>query len=660
MCFYDQYAFACGDYRWGHFRQHCSKEYRTGETCGMKLVIETIHKSEICRLCQRIETKYAQQRKEEERIQRWTREGGKHWAAATAHTWNNVEKLQGEIVSLLQMRLSRMQTIDGGTAMEDIEDSEPEITAQPDTIMGDPFKSPSGNGPSNVGSPDLGASSTRVQSKAVEPVHTNTVARPEVPLRIFPIHAPKDAVLIDSWQNHALPNIKHSICTGDDSSISINLLRQGKTLEDSETIIRDQKSKPRSEDQQAEIVRSIKQLLIPLAAPRVLFVVGSIKRTARRSDLDLQPCAARNTAFLSRPPMGVSIGIEGSVKDTATLGGYVYIDEIPHILTVHHLFVDDETARVYEAGTAITQPSLQEVKEFSELWDRIKSKSTGESFHLDCVRKAFDDLKACLPEFSFGNLTISSGYRNRSSRDGPSNVEMDWALCRVKDRRVGSNMSLWSPRSGPFYDQLQNWVTTGIGVSGDSGAWIVEHGTDSLVGQLWGRDFHERSSGDDGEIITYFTPILDIFDDIREFTGAAEISISMKEESDPGDDKDRNRMVSSSQILPFQPLASLGEAVTDTQTVNSGISTGFLQEFKKDAPDCEGCNSAAVDCRCLKACELNILAKRTESGTVCEICRKSMSVRDGSIEASRDRVAHIESEILQLKTERENKQMSLR
>ena len=41
--------------------------------------------------------------------------------------------------------------------------------------------------------------------------------------------------------------------------------------------------------------------------------------------------------------MGVSIGLESSEKDTATLGGYIEIDGIPHILTVHHLFTDEES-----------------------------------------------------------------------------------------------------------------------------------------------------------------------------------------------------------------------------------------------------------------------------------------------------------------------------
>jgi hypothetical protein len=154
-------------------------------------------------------------------------------------------------------------------------------------------------------------------------------------LRFFPIDALKGAVLIFAWQEQVLPNIKPLLCDGEDTSDSMTLLRQGKTVEDSEPVVRIQTSKPRSEKRQGEIIQSITQRLFPISSPRIFFVIGSIKRTARRSDLDMLPCAARNTAFLRRPPMGVSIRIEGSVKDTTTLGGYVYLNGIPNILTAH-------------------------------------------------------------------------------------------------------------------------------------------------------------------------------------------------------------------------------------------------------------------------------------------------------------------------------------
>jgi hypothetical protein len=84
--------------------------------------------------------------------------------------------------------------------------------------------------------------------------------------------------------------------------------------------------------------------------------------------------------------------------------------------------------------------------------------------------------------------------------------------------RESDEWSIIKPESMPD----EKWATAGMGVSGDSGAWVLEAGTDNVVGQLWGRDFQEEGNSF-GQIITYFTPILDILDDIYERTKASQI-----------------------------------------------------------------------------------------------------------------------------------------
>jgi hypothetical protein len=67
--------------------------------------------------------------------------------------------------------------------------------------------------------------------------------------------------------------------------------------------------------------------------------------------------------------MGASIGRWGSEDHTATLGGYVVIDGITYILTVHHLFEDEKKVQASENGGLrrgqyrITQPSQQELRD---------------------------------------------------------------------------------------------------------------------------------------------------------------------------------------------------------------------------------------------------------------------------------------------------------
>ncbi|THW22756.1 hypothetical protein D6C98_03198 [Aureobasidium pullulans] len=75
MCFFDQVMWTCGDWKWDRFRQHCNREYRTGETCGMKLVYAVARSNDKCKICQKIDTKLRRRAAEVTKIQRWQSEG---------------------------------------------------------------------------------------------------------------------------------------------------------------------------------------------------------------------------------------------------------------------------------------------------------------------------------------------------------------------------------------------------------------------------------------------------------------------------------------------------------------------------------------------------------------------------------------------------------
>jgi hypothetical protein len=98
MCFYDANEMACKCWKWGHFRQHCSKEYRTGETCGMKLVMNRYNLPEKCKICTKIDTKERAIRKEEERIRRWRKESGRN--ASIQKSQDDIYKLEADIQKL--------------------------------------------------------------------------------------------------------------------------------------------------------------------------------------------------------------------------------------------------------------------------------------------------------------------------------------------------------------------------------------------------------------------------------------------------------------------------------------------------------------------------------------------------------------------------------
>ncbi|KAK2027344.1 hypothetical protein LX32DRAFT_621016 [Colletotrichum zoysiae] len=69
---------------------------------------------------------------------------------------------------------------------------------------------------------------------------------------------------------------------------------------------------------------------------------------------------------------------------------------------------------------------------------------------------------------------------------------------------------LEQPDVPPAFD----WVCEGPGMPGDSGAAVVHAETDCVLGQIWGRNRYGGSRND--LRVTYFTHIMDIFDDITD------------------------------------------------------------------------------------------------------------------------------------------------
>ncbi|KAH7109152.1 hypothetical protein EDB81DRAFT_624095, partial [Dactylonectria macrodidyma] len=50
-------VWACGNWKWGKFRQQYNKEYRIGETCGLKLVYERQEEAKKCQVCDQMTKK---------------------------------------------------------------------------------------------------------------------------------------------------------------------------------------------------------------------------------------------------------------------------------------------------------------------------------------------------------------------------------------------------------------------------------------------------------------------------------------------------------------------------------------------------------------------------------------------------------------------------
>ena len=110
MCFYEQYQFACRDWKWGNFRQHCQKEYRTGETCGMKMIYQTLPLSDKCKLCQRIEAKTRRLAKHKDDYTRWAQEPNRY-RASMEKALAEMKALATEINQLVSEKNDRYKMI---------------------------------------------------------------------------------------------------------------------------------------------------------------------------------------------------------------------------------------------------------------------------------------------------------------------------------------------------------------------------------------------------------------------------------------------------------------------------------------------------------------------------------------------------------------------
>ena len=108
MCYFDQTVWSCGYWRWGHFRQQCNKEYRMGETCGLKLVYETRFEQDSCRLCHDIDKKVRRCEKMSRDVQRWQREGNRN--ATIERTCSEMRDVQSQIARMEEEHQNRARS----------------------------------------------------------------------------------------------------------------------------------------------------------------------------------------------------------------------------------------------------------------------------------------------------------------------------------------------------------------------------------------------------------------------------------------------------------------------------------------------------------------------------------------------------------------------
>ncbi|KXX76062.1 hypothetical protein MMYC01_204979 [Madurella mycetomatis] len=114
--------------------------------------------------------------------------------------------------------------------------------------------------------------------------------------------------------------------------------------------------------------------------------------------------------------------------------------------------------------------------------------------------------KDCLPTQS-----LCSGSASRDSLKGST-----WLT--LLDRTVRQYSPFKHPEDGRAsapWQTLKQWVTSGIGVAGDSGSWLIRRSDNALMGLIWGRN-HDSGNPKERVRLAYFTPMADILADVRE------------------------------------------------------------------------------------------------------------------------------------------------
>jgi hypothetical protein len=293
------------------------------------------------------------------------------------------------------------------------------------------------------------------------------------------------------------------------------------------------------------------------------FQIGTIRRSGNEYD---NICRPKNPHYYEQPTMGDSIGIalgQGDDDSTSTLGPCIMILNSPYwLMNFHPLDHASKHNNGKPLGLMIEHPSPADKAAI------IKSAAPTRPSNMEIPSYDLGSVVACCGNNLRTTRSSKNLYWHQLGLDPPE-IVVDWALCSARaafpnalrrplvsgddpnktilstGRVMGgasvcstgrtsgyqhgqvclSPMAVSGKMNGtgkmtrewyieePYpYDNESGWIESGIGISGDSGAGIVDKDTNVLYGQLWGRNEYLKSNP--GPRQTFFTPIEDIFDDI--------------------------------------------------------------------------------------------------------------------------------------------------
>lgn len=109
MCFFDQTRWTCGYWRWGDLRLQCPKKCRVGQTCGLKLIYDTLNERDECKLCHA--TRIKQRRYHDIYSQLLRRRDKSNGSASAGLAFNEMQRGLRQIYYIRMEHSKRLQSL---------------------------------------------------------------------------------------------------------------------------------------------------------------------------------------------------------------------------------------------------------------------------------------------------------------------------------------------------------------------------------------------------------------------------------------------------------------------------------------------------------------------------------------------------------------------
>lgn len=371
------------------------------------------------------------------------------------------------------------------------------------------------------------------------------------------------------------------------------------------------------------------------------FRQGSVKKSTwwGTDDTHIDPvCDAQNGAFHPISRMGMSVGPHCSEEDGGTVGGYLTIGGVQYGVSARHVFqkaLDDCDMRVVHPSQGdhranqfndpdtqqspmgnvficskkdmktqkdVTRVSLTfEGSGVSEHQNKVsmdwclfgpvpegKNFLSVPSFEMNRSKRLVTVEKSAMIE---GNTEVyalarTSGYSLGFTSDVPGVQRLEGVLRREWTVRQYSP-STWDPSTHlePPWQCVKRWVTSGIGVPGDSGAWLMRRSDNAVLGLIWARN-HNHGTPVERIRLTYITPIVDIIADIKERV-AGEVALPTYSETevhyDPNKSELRGALGLGHSSEPWSHL-SMQDLRTRRMEEESVIESGLFDDAASFSP----------------------------------------------------------------------------